>query len=226
MNKQIQLILPQLPQLSILNTYYSLNEDVIEGSYYYSNKNKWNLSKLLSTKCDATRNLFVYLFDIVYSNKIISKLSDSCVVEIYSDNDESPSHTFIFINGIMYHSYVMEFSAQTKKIKKQDLQLYINTFLEEQTTDNWKNITDVKENNFYDKYIIEYYHCKSYNLDNIYNKAKLLIHNCINCINETDIHKLHIDDFYTSILCLDCRIECNLIEQGKIFIDNVNKQML
>ena len=144
-------ILEIAPNLNKIYLYNTLDEDEIDCISYHSSQNNYDFDRLLATKCSTTVKVLIYLFKAVYIG-VIGGISEICVVEITSKDIKCPSHTFVFHEDNIYHSYAMNYTLRIDQMKKKDLDILLLKFKEKPTAKLWKKLThvnDFKEGNYH-----------------------------------------------------------------------------
>ncbi len=208
-------IIDMAGDLNVVLTYYTLDEDEIDNCYYHAEKLCVSQKRLLNTRCSLTIKLLRNLFDIVYKTlnpEPIFEVPDSCLIGVHSSEDSSPAHIFLYLDGVVYHSYAMIHTLRYSNVDKFVLKQRLKNFRALQNTDNWKALTGVKETTFSGEYKIRITNITKCDLLNVRNKAKKLVKNALTALKSG--HGKYLYDDYTYILSFGT----DLVTEGEKFL--------
>jgi hypothetical protein len=208
-------------RLNRVYVYYFCDKYEIDRSLFHANENGWSQCNLLETKCSITVKLLQYLLSIK-STIPTDELTSSCIVEIIGDNSD-PSHTFIYLDGVVYHSYAMKYTLSTYEIDKDRLWKCLQHFVSNPNTEDWKKITGVSEKDFPNKYEVLVYHFQPCINNNrtFLTMALDLLNNAISAIQGQELKK-HLYDNHTYILSFNE----SLIEKGLKFLCDTKSDLI
>jgi len=189
------------PDLNRVYLYHYLNECEIDAISYHSITKDLDFHHLMKTKCSTTVKLVCYLLNMIYLNKR-TFLTSYCVVEIAASNINLPSHTLVFYQNRIYHSYAMYYSLKEIKISKETLKKKLKEFETKPSKKLWKDMTGVddfqkgKYNiSFYEYQVILENHSFINSSSVIYKRALSLIENSLNSLKEEKDERYLYDDF-------------------------------
>ena len=137
-------------ELNKVLAYYTLDEYNIMGCQHFAKKLGISEHLMLSTKCGLTVKTLIYLFGAVYGEKI-NEISDDCVVKLNCGDNDAPTHTFLYSEGNMYHSYAAKHTLLCIQINKADISEKLRKFTALPNSDNWEKLTGIKDFNFTDR---------------------------------------------------------------------------
>nr|QBK93019.1 MAG: hypothetical protein LCPAC403_01530 [Pithovirus LCPAC403] len=204
-------------ELNKVLTYYTLDEYNIMGCCHFATKMGISENCMLTTRCVLTVKTLIHLFG-VKKGSIISELSDNCVVELECEEKDSPTHTFLYSEGYMYHSYAAEYTLKQTKMDKVDISEMIDEFLNFPNSYSWEKLTGVSVFNFAGEYDITIHNLTNCDPSQTKTNAIILINNALQALAIGE-GKYHYDD-YTYILSLG-RSKGDLIDNGIEYLNDL-----
>lgn len=203
--------------------YYNQDENTIDGSYYHATRLGASQKYLLETRCGLTTDLLEILFSIKRGEAVkdVYDVSDDFIVSICSSDNLSPSHTFIYLDGMIYHSYALKYTLRCLKMNKIILKARLGKFLSVQNEENWKAITKVCEHKFSGDYKVEIINIAESNVSQAQHRTKKLLEDALKALNSGE--NCYDYDDYLYVLTFGT----NYIEEGKALlcklIERLNK---
>nr|QBK94061.1 MAG: hypothetical protein LCPAC406_03750 [Pithovirus LCPAC406] len=215
-------ILKLVGELNKVFAYYTLDEYNIRECYYFAGKGI-SENRMLTTRCFLTVETLVYLFGAIRGENI-NKLSDNCTVALAYEGDfDHITHSFLYSEGYMYHSYAEEYTLKCIKTDKADISEMLNKLSDFSNSDNWEKLTGVRIPNLTGKCIVNIYNLITCDPNQIKTNAIILVNNALQALATGEGE--HHNDYYTFILSL-YKFKDNYIVGGIEYLNNLLSELL
>lgn len=149
-------------------------------------------------------------------------LPDAFTVAIQSDDINSPSHIFMYIDGYVYHSYAMKYTLKCQEVKKDILKKQIGYFLTNRSPEMWKAITGVEEKSFSGTYSVVVYKIASCNTTKMLENARMVLDKSLMFLKKGEGEYSYDDYIYP--LTFDGET-FNLVSEGIAFVKNLLREL-
>nr|QBK93242.1 MAG: hypothetical protein LCPAC403_03760 [Pithovirus LCPAC403] len=110
-------VLELVGELNKVMQYYTLDKENMMRCSSIGTNLGISVDYVRTTNCFLTVKTLIHLFGATRGKKI-NKMSDNCVVELEFKENHSPTYTFLYSGGYMYHSRTAKYTLKRTKINK------------------------------------------------------------------------------------------------------------